>query len=297
MQARISDNVFVEAKSKRQVLAELDQRVTFELGQLLKEAQPSREKIHILTKQMERELQSTDFESIRGKIISYFNVRFERRTGGQFLRTFGMRPYPWLHNQFILNFSNAQVSDTKTVQLAGRFRHLFRATINPPKEIVETDFLHLTIYKLVHPRCEQKSAGLQLSDLLYIWNRTSQAKWGDKYNHFFKSLSEDLDIEYGTPLTQPPITMGTTANEPANDLELTQTDLDWIKGILAALDKKYSPPKYPLARGPDKPTTRQLEKVVRLMNRFKQGPKALLLGHAARSLCTTYLKAYGQFSS
>lgn len=293
----IADEVVVKSKSKRQLLAELDQRITHELGYLLKGAYPSREKVHQLAKQLSREVDDRDFETIKRQVLSYFSVPFERRTAGQFMRTFGIRPYPWLHSQFLLNFCNAHVSETKIAKLAGTLRHYFLLTIEPPKELAQTDFLHLTLFKLLHPRPEQKKSGFRLSDFIDCWDQTARTKWGDKYNDYFESLSEDADFDYGAPISNPPICRGSEAQEQANELEFTQTDLDWMKQILEALDIQKLPPQYPLSRGPNQPATRQLEKVVRAIIKVKTGPKAILLTRAAQGLCTSYLQTYGQLAS
>jgi hypothetical protein len=290
----IADEVVVKSKPKRQLLAELDQRITHELGQLLKSAHPSREKIHQLAKLLSREVDDRDFETIKRQVLAYYSCPFERRTAGQFMRTFGIKPYPWLHSQFLLNFCNAHVSETKIAKLAGTLRHYFLLTIEPPKEVAQTDFLHLTLFKLLHPRPEEKKSGFRLGDFIDCWDQTARSKWGDKFNNYFESLAEDADVEYGAPISNPPIGRGSEAHDQANDLEFTQTDLDWMKEILEAIASQRPPPQYPLSRGPNQPATRQLEKVVRAIIKLKNGPKVILLSKAARELCTGYLDLYGQ---
>ena len=115
----LDTRVVIEAKTKAEILAEIDHRLASEIGVLLKQAAPSRERIHQLSKLMQSETGTEDFNGVRSQVITYFKVPFERRTTGQFLRTFGVMPSPWLHSQFLLNFSMAQISDTSLAKLAG----------------------------------------------------------------------------------------------------------------------------------------------------------------------------------
>jgi len=280
--------------TNRQVLAELDQRISFELGLLLKKAQPTRLRVHQLTKLIQNESQNIDFESTRRRVLSYFEIPFERRTSGQFQRTFGVQAYPWLHDQFLLNYTHAQISETSVVKLAVKIRHYLKITIAPPRDLIQADFLHLTVYKLVHPQSHQKKSGLRLYDFTLAWAELARKKWGSDYNLFFNRLVRDLRFEYGAPLSNPPLTMGTFEDKAGQALELTQTDLEWMKSIVEAASHNTIPLNYPLSRGPNQPATRQLDKLIRSRQRLPEGPKAALLMIAARNLSRAYLKIYGQ---
>ncbi len=294
MKKRYSDKVVIRSMPLYKVWAEIDQRLRFELNQLLKDSFPNPLRIHQLTKLMCRETECQDFTSIKNKIIEYYKYPFERRTGGQFLNIFGIRPYPWLHGQFLLNFANAHISETKISKLASTVRHLIKFNSSPPPQIIDTNFIHLVLFKMLHPRIEEKTSGLNLRDFFNVWQKTSQAKWGEKYNFYFDSLKKVIITESGAPDTRPPVSMGSLVDDQGNDLELTQTELDWMKNIIDSIEQRLQPPRYPISKGPNNPHTRHLEKVVRAICLIKEGPSIILLENTAHKLCSDYLSLYGQ---
>lgn len=285
--------------SKRQLIEGLNQAVSFELGKLLKEAIPNRDKIYRLAKTLQKEFSSCPpiIESLQEQIKAYYAAPFSRRDSNCFLKAFGRKPYPWLQNQFCLNFSNAEISDTQLVKLSNTLRFLFAKMIHPPEDLLQIPILHLTLYRLTHPRSHEKTSGLDLHDLRPIWRQEAQRKWGTRFQFFFSWLDEDLDEEpdFKWPIPQNP--MGSIDCHLGSDLGLTQTDLDWMKDLLKALYNNTDLPKYPLSQGPTKRSTRQLEKVARAFNVHRATDKALLFGYATKSLCAIYLKMYGQFPS
>lgn len=285
--------------SKRQLLMELDQVVSFEFGRLLKEAPPNRDKTHRLAKTIQQEALSGNpaIESIRDQVVAYYATPFSRRDAIHFHKVFGFKPYPWLQNQFCLNFANAEMSDTQINRLSSKFRFFLAKMIQPPEDLLQPPVLHLTLFKITHPRCDQKNSGLDLRDFRNMWERVAHKKWGERFQSFFKWFDEDLDEKpvFNWPCPQNP--MGSIDCHSGSDLGLTQTDLDWMKDLLKALHYNRTLPKYPLSQGPTKRSTRQLEKVTRAFNVHRATEKASLLGYATKSLCTTYLKMYGQFPS
>jgi len=294
MSQKCKDKIIIKPQYKAEIWAIIDSRITFELSRMLKEAMPNQLKLHQLTNLMCREITKSNFTSIKQKVLSYYQVHFQRRTDGQFLKTFGILPYPWLHSQFILNFSNAQISETQLAKLASTLRHLITLNFSPPNPIVKSDFLHLTLYKLIYPRTDRKKSGLTLKDFVLVWRSTAHSKWGNKFEFYFESILEEMELNKGASATRTPISRGMLPTEQANDIELSQTDLDWMKDILASIQKQQNPPHYPLSRGPNNPTTRNLEKIVRAICLVQTGPNIQLLQNTARSLCTTYLSIYGQ---
>jgi hypothetical protein len=289
-----SDVVLIKSKEKREMLAGLDQRVSFELSKLLKAAPPDRNRVHQLAKLLKDETGHMDLEYIKRKIFEYYVIPFERRTLGQFKATFGIHPSHWLYNQFILNFSTASITDTQLALLASKLRYFIAAALNPPKALIETDFLHLALFKLLQCRSDEKNAGLGLLDLLESWKQTSIRKWGEKYSEFFEEIDKYSDFNARTPLTKPPITRGTIDTGPGTELNLTQSELDWMRNIVAAIEQNLLPPIYPNSKGPQKPATRQIDKLIRILRASKNSTVMIVLQAAAKDLCSSYLKIYKQ---
>lgn len=293
------DIVLIRSRSLSEALSVIGERVTSDLTRLLKAAKPSREKRYRLEKTLRDEVPGSD-ENLREKISKYYELPFEYRTKAQFRKIFGIDPYPWLHQQFVLDFSNASVSETELSKLASNLRHLFKnevqVILDAPDELLESDFLHLVLYKMVSPNSSHTFGELSLTGFLKVWERASFVKWGSRYEDLFLILNEaarfqHLSGERYQALGVPP---GFELEESGFAMDLSQTDLDWMKALIVELDLKRELPPYPLSRGPTRPVTRKLEKIARDYNRLKGRPMAPVLEYAVRFLCEKVLSAYGQ---
>lgn len=289
----IKDKVVVQKKPRVQVLANLNQHILESLSQLLKRSYPNREKAHRLNKLLQSEKDGQTYEQLHSKILNYYHLPFERRTAGQFLKTFGIHPYPWLMEQFILNFSTAHIASNDLVKLSVKFRHLIKTSLDLPQELIDSNFIYLVLNQMTHPKGFSKTSGLTLTDFVRAWSRASQRKWGEKFNHHFAPIFEDLDTwEYKS--MSPTLSRGTLEDIDGNEMDLSQTDLDWMKEILLCLKYRKTPPPYPLKRGPKHPPTRSLEKIVRLIEKIQSPKKLELLRNTAKVICLSHLRVYGR---
>lgn len=281
-------------------LQSLDRRVRYEFEHLLKKSPPRREKIHRLVKILKEENPSSMKNDLRERVIMYYEVPYQFRTSGQFLRTFGIRPYPWLLEQFILSFANAQPSENQLSKMASNFRFIFKSALRPPQEIIDIDFLYLVVYRTANPHWQQKSAGLDLSDLVECWREISFRKWGEKYQNYFSQLRALIRALDGSSQS---FFSDEDDRDKLDEIErkpnLTQTDLDWMKNILSSMERGEVPPRYPLLKGPRIPQTRTLEKIGRILSIMSKAGTASRIDPArlietSKQICESCLGSYGQ---
>lgn len=293
------DMILVRSRSLSEALSTIGERVTSDLTRLLKAARPSREKLYRLEKTLKEESSGSQ-DQLREKIAKYYELPFEYRTKAQFRKVFGIDPYPWLHQQFVLDFSNAAVSETELSKLASNLRHLLKnevqVIVDLPDELLESDFLHLVLYKMVSPNSSHALGDVSLTAFLKVWERACFVKWGSRHEELFLILNEAARFEQlsGEKFDAFGLSPGFELEESGFAMDLSQTDLDWMKALIVELDLKKELSPYPLSRGPTRPVTRKLEKIARDYNRFKGRPMAPVLEYAVRFLCEKVLSAYGQ---
>jgi hypothetical protein len=290
-------SVAIKTKAKSQILGEISERFTLELARLLKESHPNALKKHILMKLVHLEVPHYFEDEIRSMITSYYAIAFERRTAGQFQRTFGFRPYPWLLSQFILDFSNAEISETNLARIASSLKFSLCTHFDPPREIGQVDFIHLVIYRLLKARSHKGSSLFDVQDFLAEWRKTSHSRFGDRFDQYFDELGDEVASAEHIQSTSGPVPRGTAAGESAPDAELSQTDLDWLKSVLEALVSEQLPPKYPLSRGPQVKIITQIEHICRLLSKPAKAEWREQVVDVACKLCRSCLMSYNQMPS
>ena len=252
----------MESKAESAIY-EFNLRVCHEFERLLKAAPPRPLKKHQLANILRYDVPDLTRRELESKVLEFYTFPHERRTERQFARLFKIKPYPWLMEQFVLNFSNASVSETEMTKMAGRFRHHFRFIIEPPDEINSVNFLQLVIYRTANPRWDQVNTGIDLPIFADRWRSASFAKFGEKHDHFFYTLDQQIELSYNEPLSVVDAKREVSEQTSTTDLNLTQTDLEWMKEVIQALDSGLRLPLYPLQRGPTTPTILRMEQLVR----------------------------------
>jgi hypothetical protein len=300
----ISNGVVMEQASVNPVFY-LDLKVRREFERLLKDSPPHPLKSLQLRKLLLNDNSPFGAREIDGRISQFYSLPFERRTEKQAARLFKVRPYPWLMQQFLLDFSNACVSDTQMIKVAGRLCHQFCSVLTPPAEIATVGLMHSAVHRTTHPRTDQLSTGIDLEIFIARWETICFLRFGDRYQEFFEELKRLLarDLERGlqSALHSQKV-IPKLANLIADtdlsgaDLNLAQTDLDWLKLVIRALGRSECLPQYPLSRGPQNSTLLRLEQLVRAAqirfpNRVPELEKVIL------RVCETCLKGFAQLSS
>ncbi len=282
-------------KIQKSPIDQLNQRLSDEFEYLLKSAHPRALKKHQIARALIEEKPGLSLRELETKIHEFYSIAYERRTERQVARTFRVKPYPWLMQQFVLNFATAGVSETSMVKSAGRFRHLFRMVLSPPEEINSISFLHTVVHRITNPRWDQPTTGIDLPSFANIWRRTTWEKFGERYHLFFLDLFEKVEA---LPQNQlPRMDLGQSGEDPSwtSELNLTQTDLDWMNDIVVALNMDGHLPPFPLKKGPSNPTTLRIEQLVRAANQLYP-QHHLPLEETLRKACGRCLEIFRQRS-
>ena len=266
----------------------------FEL--LLKESQPSRDRKYALLKLLMQEESPLSREDLNDAITSFYSLSYERRTARQFRRTFSVKPYPWLLTQFNLSFRNAFISEAKIFKTASSLQYLIRNVIEVPNDISSVDTLHLAVHRLTKPRVDQVAASIGFPTLSYRWRDASFFKFGNQFEGFFDELDKAIEQaeNYRDNIDSGFFSLSDESDDrDHHEPDITQTDLDWFKAILTALEDNLRPPLYPLQRGPQTPVLLRLEKLVRAAH-LSFPIRHSQLESAVRRSCLYYLKRYNQ---
>ncbi len=275
-----------------EALYRLNMKVNYEFERLLKEAGPTPLRLHQLVKTFQAETSKLTYDEIESRLRAIYVLRYDERTGGVVARSFGIRPYPWLTGQLLLNFSNAVVSETKKYTTACTITHLLRSTLDLPSAIVDTALLHQVIHLITKPRVDQKKAGIDFQDFIERWQHVCAKRFGDVYEAAFEELQDLLtQIEFMTFEIQTRSHILT--DQEMNRLEVSQTDLDWMKAILQHISTGRILPLHPLSRGPKSPTLVRVETLVRTLRLIPPSKHDDIKATVSRT-CSTLLKAYGQ---
>lgn len=280
---------------ERLPIKQLDIRTYQIFEVLLKESPPSRDRKFALVKLLMQEESPLTRERLEHAVAEFYQLNYVRRTAGQFRRSFSVRPYPWLLNQFNLSFRTALVSEMKVFKTASTIRHLIRNVLEVPNEISSVDVLHLVVHRLTKPRIDQLDTGIGLETFCRRWRDVSFFKFGSRYEEFFDDLdsaildSEQLTDHDGGLFGISDETLDDTFTDP----DISQTELDWFKDLIVAFERNHRPPLYPLQRGPQTPVVLRLEKLVRAAHSrypLRHGP----LEEAVARSCLHFLRLFKQ---
>ncbi len=288
-----SRNKEESVNNKMSPIEHLNQRLKDEFELLLKTAHPRPLKKRQIASILKDEVQGLSIRELESKVHDFFSIAYERRTEKQVARTFQIKPYPWLMQQFVLNFASAGVSETAMIKSAGRFRYLFRTVIAPPEEINSISFLHTVIHRISNPNWNQPTTGIDLSVFANVWQKSTWERYGEKHRLFFSGLFEKLEDTPQQSFLQLDLFASGESNDHTFELNLTQTDLDWMKDLIDAINLGERLPAFPLQRGPVSATSQRMEKLVRAANKIY--PKHhLALEETLQRACLDCLKSYHQ---
>ncbi len=284
----------------KRVIDQLDLRTKKMFERLLKTSPPNRERRYAMVKLLLSEDSSMSREQLNLAIGSFYKLAYERRTAEQFRRTFAVKPYPWLLDQFSLSFRTAVVSETRVFRAATAFRHMIRNVLSVPEAISGVDVFHLVVHRITRPRIDQIAAGIGIRTFSRRWRDVSFFKFGSGFEEFFDKLDEAIEHAEtnGADHESAPTSFYKmdSPSEWVADPEITQTDLDWLKNLLQAFDQNCRPPLYPLKRGPIVPTLIRMERLVREAHRRFPVRHGLLEEAVVRG-CRHYLEAFKQEES
>jgi hypothetical protein len=219
---------------------------------------PSSEKAYQLAKLVQFENGVAISKAVK-LVAGYYQIPYRDRADSRFQAHFGISPYPWLIDQFVLNLKNIQTNETLIRKAATDTLFFLRGLeSNPPEEInTEAVILHSFFHAL--KKCWSSNSSLGLSDFLSSWQWHVFRKYGEKYEWYFTKIFEDLKaIELDKEI--PP-------TEPRNQYLLTQTEIDWLQTLQFELEINLPFSRFPLSTGPKKPALIELERITRTLAR------------------------------
>lgn len=138
----------------------LSKQVSSEFEHLLKLATPRPLKKHQLIKILSNEEVPYGRSEIDLRLKSFFNLPFERRTTQRLAQTFKVLPYPWLANEFFLNFQNGEVSAAAILQVAKKLDRQIKLVLKPPPEIANIEMVTKVINSTLNPRPIRRTRAL-----------------------------------------------------------------------------------------------------------------------------------------
>lgn len=283
----------------QKALTDLDQLVRSELTRLLLGAIPTQLRRHQLVHLLEQERPSLSNPIVRVNL--FFSEPHHLRTNQFFRSTFEVEPYPWLRDQFDLHFGQAEISETEIYKLALKTRDYFRNNFCFPAEISTAGLLQVVLHRLTNPRWDEPVTQLDLWDFVRIWKMICQKHFGDTYNTFFELLLNRVnEINSDLAILNPSSITKENSLPSSGDQFLSQTELDWLKHILAYIQLGWSPPSYPISTGPKNKITKAIETLCRILH-LQSKSKVLpasdvtrLKDHLAKS-CKDWLIYYKQY--
>lgn len=228
---------------------------------LLDQAEPTPLKAYQLYKACEREdLWRGSFAEFSRRLEDYYSrPRWRRSKAGFDIHL--ERPMPQAtFGAFHLTFRTARVREAAVENLTSWAHHLMRVGSKMKSAVISKEVLGRVFHRLIRPLPHEKDEDLNLSDFLGVWRRTVFQSFGHRFDEDLEFLSTELrwlDEKF-------------RATEQAQRdrvpvlIELTQTEIDWIAAIRAAVAINRPAPEFPLRRGPQKEPLRQLERVARL---------------------------------
>ncbi|MCC7404590.1 MAG: hypothetical protein IT288_09360 [Bdellovibrionales bacterium] len=288
-----------ENYSDSAALREFNQTIQSAMNQLLVDSRPNRLRRHQLSKILLRE--GSDRPELVERIDEFYQIPPRQRSDREFARLFGIKPYPWLRNQFDLNFGQAEVPEVLLYKLSLKVRDFIKSRFTFPGEISNAQMFHLVLYSLTRPRWDEPRSSIDLNDFVRVWRRACLKWFGDRYQIFFKILLDRVNnVEFEVDILNPSSLADLTSNPSAGDQSLTQTELDWLKRVLTSIQLDWSPPAFPLSSGPQNKVTREIEKVCRILHLQSQTQilpatdEARLKEHLSLR-CREWLSHYNQY--
>lgn len=225
---------------------------------------PNRLKRMQLTKCLSWECPNVPVNELEARINQYYEIPFRKRTELVFRRVFNVDYYPWLYNEFFLCFRNSEISESNILKTAQSLQFFITNYLSTPNEISEFKLLHLLVYQIVHPRWDEPDSKIDFVDLLTKWKDLCFKRWGNKYDNFFKAITNEF-----LPYTQDSNNFSKESSYQvlqSPSVSLTQTEVIWINEILSKTAKLRKLPTYPLSTGPKNRYLRTLDKLVRDWN-------------------------------
>jgi hypothetical protein len=194
------------------------------------------------------------------QVASFYQIPYRDRTDSRFHQHFSIIPYPWLVEQFLLNFKTIQQNETLIQRAVADVKFYFQQLEQtPPPELAHESILLQSAFHALK-KCWSSESSLGLFDFLKSWKRQSFLNYGEKYEWYFEILFEEIEKTKLEDVTLTEIKKKT--------ISLTQTEIDWLRSIKLELENKIHFSTFPLSTGPKKAVLIEIERITRTLNRL-----------------------------
>ena len=247
-------------------LRRLDRKIKGEFSGLLKKSTPNPIKKHQLIKLVLGEKKSGNYIEEEKKVEKYYSSRFQNRDSDFFSSIFNINSYPWLVDQFILDFSNSRSTSMDLYVTSQNIRFHFLNTAKIPESIGDVNTFHIVVSGLVRPRWDEEKRVIGLRQFLSYWHYVINKRFGNAFDDFFESMLNQFTICIGVKDSVKSSRGNFRGILNDYEIEFSQTEISWMKAIKSAIIENKKMPKFPLSRGPRNILTRRLEALCRTIS-------------------------------
>jgi hypothetical protein len=236
------------------------------LNQLLDQAVPNPTKMFQLYKTCQSEnLWEENLENFAAHVNVFCSVPRNERRKSQ-LDSWLNRPLDRsIYENFHFTFRSVFIEPTEIRNIASWAHHLMRLNMKVQAEAISIQVLEKTFERMTQPTTFDKESDLEFSDFCETWKSVIGPNWDSKKKFELDQLLEDLyQLDVRSKNIDAQVTVSLAVER--TQIDLTQTELDWIIGVRRVAFVYGAMPNYPLRKGPDKKQMIELEKMVKVYN-------------------------------
>ncbi|NUN06251.1 MAG: hypothetical protein HUU57_10870 [Bdellovibrio sp.] len=229
---------------------------------LLDDAEPTPAKAFQLYKTCQREeLWKDTFEKFSERLNSYFAMPRADRHKSDLDALFERPVDSVTYDEFQLNFRNALVNGQEVQNLVSWAHNLMRVSLKTTSVIISSDVISKTLNYITHPPLFEKAQDITFEDFCDAWKKIVFNLFGKNHEAELEKILNELHW-LNTQFKQAEESAARAPFFPT--IYLTQTEIDWISAVEAAVTKSAPAPRFPLSRGAEKQRLVELERALRL---------------------------------
>lgn len=254
------------------------------IDSLLDDIEPCPAKAFQIYKACQREeLWSDSYENFSKKLIDFFAKPRQDRHKSDFDRHLD-RPMDWyIFDNFRLNFHTGLVNNSRVRDIANWAYNVLRTSLKTNCVVVSQDVLGKTLHYITHPPLFEKAENIQFEDFCDSWKKTVSQIFGKKYDSEMATIMNEIQW-LNKQIKETEAAQGNSTFFPT--IYLTQTEIDWVESMKAAVLDNTPIPNFPLSRGPQKPRLMDLERTSRLYKLVQTTKLPELLEHRKKISAT-----------
>lgn len=255
------------------------------INHLLHQAEPSPLKsFHLYKTCQSEDLWQESFEDFCDKIAAFFSIPSQKRKKSDLDQILD-RPLPkYLYSDFSLDFGNAMIDSFALAEIASWAHHLMRVRLKKDSAAISYQALQESLHRVTHPQPHEKVYTISFSDFCNAWKKTVHFLFGPSEEAISNAIIEELQGLYSAQRELETAPVAGSSLRPT--IYLTQTEIDWVEGILHAVEFEIAPPTFPLSRGPEKQRLCELARTLQLFKIVQSTKLPELLEHKIKITAT-----------